>query len=44
MAFSSPEAKAERITTLNAIAAGKHGIYIIPVAGIRKFLPDKKTW
>ena len=44
MAFSSPEAKAERIATLNAIAAGKRGIYIIPAAGIRKFLPDKKTW
>ena len=41
MAFSSPEAKAERIATLNAIAAGKHGIYIIPVSYIH--LRDHET-
>lgn len=44
MAFASPEAKAERITTLNAIVAEKPGIYIVPTAGIRKFLPEKATW
>ncbi|WP_122645856.1 transcription-repair coupling factor [Enterococcus mediterraneensis] len=44
MAFSSPEARAERIETLNAVSQHKKGIYVIPVAGLRKLLPDPETW
>ncbi|MHC5269891.1 transcription-repair coupling factor [Enterococcus sp. LJL98] len=44
MAFASPEAKAERINTLNAIMSNQSGIYIVPTAGLRKFLPSKETW
>ncbi|KPG68884.1 transcription-repair coupling factor [Enterococcus sp. RIT-PI-f] len=44
MAFSSPEAREERVTALNAVAQGKAGIYVLPVAALRKYLPAKETW
>lgn len=44
MAFASPEARAERIQTLNALSSGEKGIYIFPVAALRKFLPSPETW
>ena len=44
MAFASPEARAERVETLNAITLGRPGIYVVPTAGMRKFLPSKETW
>lgn len=44
MAFSSPEAKAERITTLRAIVDQETGIYVLPIAALRKILPPKETW
>lgn len=44
MAFASPEAKAERVLTLHAIASNQPGVYVLPVAAIRKFLPTLKTW
>lgn len=44
MAFASPEARAERIQTLNAISAGRPGIFVLPLAAIRKYLPQVSTW
>nr|WP_048603375.1 transcription-repair coupling factor [Enterococcus massiliensis] len=44
MAFSSPEARAERVETLNAVSQQKKGIYVVPVAALRKLLPDPQTW
>ncbi|EOT45341.1 MULTISPECIES: transcription-repair coupling factor [Enterococcus] len=44
MAFASPEAKAERVATLDAIATKKKGIYILPIAALKKRLPDQETW
>ena len=44
MAFASPEARTERVVTLNAITSGHPGIYVVPTAGMRKFLPSKETW
>lgn len=44
MAFSSPEAREERVAALNAVSQGKTGIYVLPVAALRKYLPEKKTW
>lgn len=44
MAFASPEAKAERVQTLNAIAQNELGIYVMPVAALRKYLPTPETW
>lgn len=44
MAFSSPEARASRVTALNALTEGKKGIFVVPIAALRKFLPAKATW
>lgn len=44
MAFSSPEARAERVATLNHLQQDEPGIYLLPVAALHKRLPDKETW
>ncbi|MBO0482276.1 transcription-repair coupling factor [Candidatus Enterococcus courvalinii] len=44
MAFSSPEARAERVATLNALQEKRAGIYLLPVAALHKKLPSKKAW
>ncbi|MGO3197881.1 transcription-repair coupling factor [Vagococcus salmoninarum] len=44
MAFSSPEAVAERVTTLSYLASGKPGVIVVPLAGVRKFLPSLQDW
>lgn len=44
MAFASPEARAERVSTLQALSQGKNGIYVVPVAALRKYLPTVETW
>lgn len=44
MAFASPEARVDRINTLNAIAAEQPGIYVVPLAALRKYLPMPETW
>jgi transcription-repair coupling factor (superfamily II helicase) len=44
MAFSSPEARAERVAALNFLLTDHPGIVVVPVAGLRKYLPSKQTW
>lgn len=44
MAFASPEARAERVSALNFLATDASGIVVVPVAGLRKYLPSKETW
>ncbi|EOI07026.1 transcription-repair coupling factor [Enterococcus moraviensis ATCC BAA-383] len=44
MAFSSPEARAERVAALNFLLTDRAGILVVPVAGLRKYLPTKQTW
>ncbi|KAF9404264.1 hypothetical protein HW555_014431 [Spodoptera exigua] len=44
MAFSSPEARAERVAALNFLLTDDPGIIVVPVAGLRKYLPSKQTW
>lgn len=44
MAFSSPEARAQRVTALNALSAQQPGIYILPAAALRKYLPTPELW
>lgn len=44
MAFSSPEARAERVTTLAALAQGLPGLYIVPAVALRKYLPTPAIW
>lgn len=44
MAFSSPEARAERVAALNFLLTDQAGVIVVPVAGLRKYLPSKQTW
>ncbi|MBF8808653.1 MAG: transcription-repair coupling factor [Enterococcus lacertideformus] len=44
MAFSSPEARRERVSTLNALQQKQPGIYLLPVAALHKRLPSPKVW
>ncbi len=44
MSIASPEMRAQRIEVLNHWSAGKKGIVIAPVAGIRKLLPPVALW
>ncbi|MDH6363924.1 transcription-repair coupling factor (superfamily II helicase) [Enterococcus sp. PF1-24] len=44
MAFASPEAREQRIVALDALTSGGKGIFVVPIAGLRKFLPTKQTW
>lgn len=44
MAFSSPEARAERVAALNFLLTDQAGIIVVPVAGLRRYLPSKQTW
>ncbi|MFD2727909.1 transcription-repair coupling factor [Enterococcus camelliae] len=44
MAFASADAKAERVATLTAIANEEKGIYLLPVAALRKKIATKTTW
>jgi len=44
MAFASPEARSQRILTLQALNCKKPGIFILPAAALRKFLPKSELW
>ncbi len=44
VSFSGPELRAHRIDTLNHMKSVGKGIYITPVAGMRKLLPTKEQW
>lgn len=44
MAFASPEARSERVATLTALSQQEKGIYIVPAAALRKYLPTPETW
>jgi transcription-repair coupling factor (superfamily II helicase) len=44
MAFSSPEARAERVAALDFLSTKNSGVIVVPVAGLRRFLPDQATW
>lgn len=41
---ASPELLAQRIEVMNHFSVKKKGILIVPVAGVRRFLPSKATW
>lgn len=43
-AFASFELRAGRIDTLNHLASQGEGIYITPVAGLKKIVPSKERW
>lgn len=44
MTIASPELKAGRIATLDRLARKEIGIYVIPIAGMRKMLTPVEQW
>ncbi|SES24411.1 transcription-repair coupling factor [Salisediminibacterium halotolerans] len=44
IAVASPEMRGQRLEVLNHWAAGKEGIVIAPVAGVRRLLPPPAVW
>ena len=44
MAIASPELRAERIATLDHLVRGEKGVYVIPVAGMRKMMTPRSIW
>ncbi|MEK4227903.1 transcription-repair coupling factor [Solibacillus sp. FSL H8-0538] len=44
MTIASPELRAQRIATMDRLANGHVGIYIIPVAGMRKMMTPPQQW
>ncbi|GGE84690.1 transcription-repair coupling factor [Priestia taiwanensis] len=41
---ASPELKAQRLEVLNFLCTNQTGIIIVPIAGLRRFLPSKESW
>lgn len=44
LSVSSPELRAQRIDTLDRLVNGGEGIFVTPVAGLRKLLPSPEDW
>ncbi|AMX00679.1 transcription-repair coupling factor [Rummeliibacillus stabekisii] len=44
MATSSPELRAARIETLDHMIHQQKGVYVIPIAGMRKIMAPKEVW
>ncbi|TMU82954.1 transcription-repair coupling factor [Bacillus sp. BHET2] len=44
LSVASPELRAQRIEVLNKLSQNHQGVYIVPVAGLRKILPPKAMW
>lgn len=44
MTIASPELRANRIMTLDRLVNKETGIYVIPVAGMRKYITPRKQW
>lgn len=44
ISFVSPELRAQRIATLDRLANGAKGIYVISVAGLRQYLVQPEVW
>ena len=44
LGIASPELRAQRIETLNYMASGRRGVFVVPMAGLRKILPSPSYW
>ena len=44
LSVASPELRAQRIEVLNKLSNHQKGVYIVPVAGLRKILPPQSMW
>lgn len=42
--LASPELRAERIATLDALAQQKNAIYVLPIAAMRRVMPAPSEW
>ncbi|CAM4249127.1 transcription-repair coupling factor [Lederbergia lenta] len=44
LSTASPELRAQRIETLNYMASGRRGVFVVPMAGLRKMMPSPTEW
>lgn len=44
LSVASPELRAQRIEVMNKLSNHQRGVYIVPVAGLRKILPPQSMW
>ncbi|MFB5089543.1 transcription-repair coupling factor [Psychrobacillus sp. PGGUH221] len=44
ISIASPELRAQRIETLDHMLSKKNGVYIVPIAGLKKHMPSVKDW
>ncbi|MBM7580653.1 transcription-repair coupling factor [Jeotgalibacillus terrae] len=44
MSIASPELLAQRLEAMNHLAVSGRGVYIVPMAGLRKIVPPKDQW
>ncbi len=44
ISIASPELRGQRIEALNHMLTKKNGIYIVPIAGLKKHMPTEKDW
>ncbi len=44
LGVASPELRSQRIETLNHMVSGRQGVFVVPMAGLRKKLPPTEVW
>ncbi|WP_018708542.1 transcription-repair coupling factor [Siminovitchia fordii] len=44
LGVASPELRSQRIETLNYMVSGRQGVFVVPMAGLRKALPPSDVW
>lgn len=44
LGVASPELRSQRIETLNYMVSGRQGVFVVPMAGLRKALPPTDVW
>ncbi len=44
LGIASPELRSQRIETLNHMVSGRQGVFVVPMAGLRKKLPPTDVW
>jgi transcription-repair coupling factor (superfamily II helicase) len=44
LGVASPELRAQRIEALNYLVSGRQGVFVVPMAGLRKVLPPPGLW
>lgn len=44
ISITSPELRAQRLEALDHMLTKKNGIYIVPIAGLKKHMPNVKDW